>query len=94
MEFLEEIASGDERRALVAMRDLLAEHMTKAEPNVVAQVAARLQTVVQRLSDLGPVEKVGSTSDDLAAKRAGRRSAAPVVEAPARPSVKRGRRSG
>ena len=53
---LAEITSGDHRKALIAMRDKLAADFVAAPPNVVAQVAARLQAVLEALAAL-PAEK-------------------------------------
>lgn len=73
--FVSEVCSGDERRALEAMRLKLATEMDAAPAAVVAQVAARLQAVLVRLSELPDREAV-SKSDDLAARRKARRAAA------------------
>jgi len=83
IDFTSEVGSGDERRALEAMRHLLAERMLVADSNVVAQVAARLQAVVARLAELDLIELSGevSASDEIAGKRAARRAAAQVGEA-------------
>jgi hypothetical protein len=83
MGFVDEVASGDERRALEAMRDALAAHMEQADSNVVAQVAARLQAVVKRLAELGSQPTEGSATDEIARKRAARRAAAQVAQAAA-----------
>lgn len=90
---IDEVASGDEQRALEAIRDSLAEHMSRADPNVVAQIAARLQAVISRLAELEPVDAEVSVSDDIARRREARRSAATVGEDAARSSVKRRKRS-
>jgi hypothetical protein len=67
---------------LRAMRDKLAADMDAAEPQVVAQVAARLQAVLKELDDLdSPVEV--DAFDDLARRREARLSAT-VDAAPAR----------
>jgi hypothetical protein len=68
-----EVASGDERRALVAMRDHLATKMEGAEPAVVAQIAGRLQAVITRIGELGG-PKDGSKADELKARRERRRA--------------------
>jgi hypothetical protein len=66
-----EIKSGDHRRALVAMRDVLADAMTAAEPAVVAQIAGRLQAVLNDLAALAPEVKQSKT-DELRARRENR----------------------
>ncbi len=70
---LAEITSDDHRRALIAMRDKLAADFVDAPPNVVAQVAARLQAVLEALAAL-PAEKATSVADELRAKRDERRA--------------------
>lgn len=70
---LTEVASGDERRALVAMRDHLARKMDFAEPAVVAQIAGRLQAVIARIAELGETDGQ-SPADQLAQRRAKRRA--------------------
>lgn len=90
--FADEISSGDERRALEAMRDALADHMLRAEPNVVAQIAGRLQAVLTRLGEMEEPESEGSASDEIARRREARRAASAVAEAPAGSGIKRGRR--
>ena len=83
-QFAAEVASGDERRALRAMRDRLAADMDRAEASYVAQIAARLQSVVERLAELGPEpDELESPSDDIAKRRAARRAASKVDEASA-----------
>ena len=77
-DLLEEIKSGDRRRALVAMRDELAAHMSAAGPNVVAQIAARLQAVLTELAGM-PEEKSSAkgappTADEVRRQREKRRS--------------------
>lgn len=89
MTTVDEIGSGDERRALIAMRDVLAQHLLTAESSVVAQVAARLQAVVKRLAELDDTTTEVSTSDEIARRREARRSAAKVVETPAAGGGKR-----
>lgn len=68
------LKSDDHRTALVAMRNILAEHLLAAEPNVSAQIAARLQSVLAALAAL-PAAKEMSTVDELRAKRDRRRKA-------------------
>jgi hypothetical protein len=75
MDLCDEIGSGDRRRALVAMRDSLAQHMATADSNVVAQVAARLQAVIDAIEAL-PTESGLSSVDEVRRKRENRRSTA------------------
>ena len=58
---------------LRAMRDKLAADMDLAEPAVVAQIAGRLQAVMDRIAELeaAPPPEV-SRVDELAGRRAGR----------------------
>lgn len=67
---------------LEAMRDKLAADMDDASPQVVAQIAARLQAVLLELAELQEPEGV-SAFDDLARRREARISAADGA-APAR----------
>ena len=67
--------SGDRLATLEAMRDQLADQMTVANENVVAQIAARLQAVLNDIAAI-PTEVEVSTADDLARKRADRIAAA------------------
>lgn len=64
-------ADGSEVEALKAMRDHLAVAMDDAPPTVVAQIAARLQAVLARISELEPAGEV-TLSDALAERRAKR----------------------
>ncbi len=68
----DKLKSDDHRTALMAMRDLLAEHLLIAEPNVSAQIAARLQSVLTELAAM-PAVKKQSTVDELREQRARRR---------------------
>lgn len=73
MSLVDACASGDHRAALEALRDQLAVAMEMADPNVVPQIAGRLQAVLSELAGL-PASK-GSELDDLLARRAARRTA-------------------
>ena len=73
MGLCDEIGSGDRRRALEAMRDSLAAHMESADSNVVAQIAARLQSVVDAIDAL-PTQSGGSKTDEVRRKREARRA--------------------
>lgn len=70
-------ASGSELAALLALRDELAEAMTRVPTYAIAPIAARLQAVLERIGALealaAPAESV---ADDLVARRAARRAAA------------------
>lgn len=76
---LEAAQSGERRDALVALRDDLAAALDAAEPNVKAQLAAQYRAVLSELAALPDETKV-SKRDELAARRAGRQSAAPAVK--------------
>tara|TARA_R110000868_G_scaffold11803_3_gene57606 strand:- start:1566 stop:1793 length:228 start_codon:yes stop_codon:yes gene_type:complete len=68
------LKSDDHRKALEAMRDILADHLRVADPNVSAQIAARLQSVLSELAALPVAVGVGVVSS-LKAERDKRRSA-------------------
>lgn len=72
---LEDIKSGDHRKALTALRDVLADHLAIAEPSVSAQIAGRLQAVLNDLAALPAEASPLSTADQLRARRDKRRSA-------------------
>lgn len=72
-------ASGDRRAVLQRLRDVLAASVLEADPDKRAPLAKQLRDTVAELDAL-PDEKEKSTSDDLAAKRQARRSAAKVVD--------------
>jgi hypothetical protein len=76
-----DLKSGDHRRALMALRDILADAITTCEPNVVAQVAARLQSVLVELAGLPDAVAQKSKRDELKERRENRRPTpkAPVV---------------
>lgn len=76
----EAVASGDFRQALDAMADTLAVAMETAAPAVVAQIAGRLQAVLDRRRELdleNPPEE--SATDTLRSRAADRLQAADVV---------------
>lgn len=73
MSLSDEIRSGDRRRGLVAMRDHLAALMESADANVVAQIAARLQSVLDAIDAL-PAESGVSKTDEVRRKREARRA--------------------
>lgn len=66
---------GDTRKSLEALRDDLAEALSKAEPAVKAQIAGQLRQVLLELDGL-PDEQQQSVADDLAQRRRARRAAA------------------
>jgi hypothetical protein len=70
--FAEKVKSGDQRTALEAMRDRLAEDMDGAGQNVVAQIAAQLRAVLTELAALPAVER--TEVDDLIERRKARRA--------------------
>jgi len=72
--FTETLRSGDHRASLEALRDLLAEQMGMADPNVVPQYAARLQAVLAELAALPTLER--TEVDDLVERRKARRAEA------------------
>ena len=75
MELTGEVASGDRRRALVAIRDQLALTLAEADAHQVASLARELRAVVAEL-DAMPGHREGSKSDELAQRRATRRAKA------------------
>ena len=70
----ETLKSGSRRDALMVLRAILAERMVDADPNVVAQIAARFQAVLADLAALPSLEK--TEVDDLSERRQARGSAA------------------
>jgi hypothetical protein len=68
-------ATGDRRATLVAMRDKLARDMDDAPPAVVAQIAARLQSVLAELDGLA-VSGEHDLADQLKQRRLDRLAAA------------------
>lgn len=79
-DFGDEVASGDRRRGLLALRDRLAEAIEAAEPGQVAPLAKQLSDVLAQLDQLRVPEV--SARDDLANRRVARRAAAKVQGAP------------
>jgi hypothetical protein len=73
--FREVIAAGNTRESLEAMRDELAAAMAQAPATVIAQIAARLQAVIEALDALPKAKKV-TRADQLAKQRTRRRAAA------------------
>lgn len=80
---LQQAVKAGHRQALEAMRDKLAADMEIAEPAVVAQIAGRLQAVLNELADLGAGEEV-SRLDELAKRRSGGMPGADAVASPRR----------
>jgi hypothetical protein len=74
--FAGEVASGDRRRALVALRDRLVAAIEETEGFHVAPLAKQLSDVLADLDKLREPEV--SARDDLASRRTARRAAAQV----------------
>lgn len=70
-----EVASGDRRRALVALRNRLAQELTVAEGRNVAAIAGQLQKVLDAIDAL-PDETEKSNVVDFAARVADKRAQA------------------
>lgn len=68
------VAEGDRRTALVALRDHLASRLLVAERDV-APLARQLTEVLRQIDEL-PAPETESKLDDLAGRRAARRSKA------------------
>ena len=71
-DFVTEVSSGDARRGLEAMRDALAMAMAVAEPAVIAQIAGRLQHVIEAIAALPEEVVERSLEDELVARREAR----------------------
>lgn len=69
----EAVASGDRTKALLALRDELARDIENAPCSAVAPLAKQLRDVLTELETLRP-KQGASKVDDLAARRAKRRS--------------------
>ena len=68
------IAAGDRRDSLIALRDELARRLVEADKDIAA-IARQLTNTLQAIAELpAPAER--STLDEIAAKRAARRTAA------------------
>jgi hypothetical protein len=74
--FKAEVASGDRRRALLALRDRLADELATAEGAAVASLSRQLVNVLNELDGIKVPEV--SARDDLASRRTARRAAAKV----------------
>lgn len=72
MDLLEAAATGDRLKALAALRDVLAESITAAEPDKRAPLAARLTDVLEQIEKLTPAAKVGDPVDEIAKRRTAR----------------------
>lgn len=70
------VAKGDRRKALEALRDRLAGAIDEAADRDLAALSLRLVAV---MDELGRSEAEGGSLDELAAKRAARRSDAKAV---------------
>lgn len=86
---LEAARSNDRRRALEALRDTLAAALDVAEPTVQAQIAAQYRAALTELAGL-PITGVVTKRDELAARRADRKSTAQAVKPAAKKGGKRG----
>lgn len=76
MPLSEEVASGDVRRSLTALRDHLAQALENCRrADAVAPIARQLADVIERLEKL-PDENRESAVDDLTKRRSARRAAA------------------
>lgn len=75
--FVERVQAGDYRAQLLELRDLLAETISRAEPREVASLSRQLAQVLAILDQLKVPEV--SRVDEIARKRAARRSAATKV---------------
>lgn len=67
------VQSGDDRKSLIAIRDVLAKRLDEAEPRESAAIARQLVDVIGRIRMLPGEEK--SDLDDLADRRKKRRAA-------------------
>jgi len=71
---VEVVAAGDRRESLIALRDELARRLVLADKDIAA-IARQLTNILQAIAELpAPAER--STLDEIAAKRAARRTAA------------------
>ena len=66
-----EVGSGDRRRGLVALRDVLAVSIAEAEPDKRAPLARQLALVLKEIDEL-PAVRGASSLDQLASRRAAR----------------------
>jgi 2-hydroxychromene-2-carboxylate isomerase len=76
-------ASGDQRAALEALRDLLADQIGLADPAVVAQIAGQFRQTLKDLAALPPTRE-GSKLDEVKQRREARRAAAKAAPASGR----------
>ncbi len=74
MQTTDPLKGNDHRAALTELRDILADHMRAADPNVSAQIAARLQSVLAEIASL-PQAAAVTASDRVREQREKRRSA-------------------
>lgn len=84
----ERLLSSELGESLAALRAILADALLSAEPKEVPPIAKVFETVTTHVLTLAPPER--SASDDLAARRADRRSAAQASQRPARRGVDSG----
>lgn len=76
MGLVEQVASGDRRASLEALRDMLAESLVEVDPRYRAALAKQLVEVLVALDSLPRTER--SRLDELADRRARRRPAPEV----------------
>ena len=93
MSIADAAATNDRRLTLIAMRDKLAVDMDEAPASVVAQVAARLQSVLAELDGIAAPERK-SLLDELEQRRTDRLAAAKSVSSAKRPTRQRRTGSG
>lgn len=75
MSLRESAASGDRMAALADLRDLLASNIEACESlRDLAALSARLQSVLAEIDELQPPEQKGDAVDEIAKRRAARRS--------------------
>ena len=75
-----EVGSGDRRRGLEALRDVLARTITEAEPGQVAALAGRLAAVMAELDQFPSSVAGASAQDQLKERRAKRLAGAATGE--------------
>lgn len=73
MSLREVLAQGDHEESLIALRDHLAELLEKASPRDASPLSRQITAIVEKLDQMKKPER--SRVDELASKRATRRSA-------------------
>ena len=75
MSLPESAASGDRLAALNDLRDLLARNIQECDSlRDLAALSGRMQAVLKEIDELSPKEAAGDSIDEIAARRAARRS--------------------